>query len=477
MMADCEKSAQYWKKNHGLVLRPLAGKGRQCRNWKALAIIENAYAEYGRGLQARKALQDLGTCSAKDVLATAISDTAEALAADRSTKSVIVIVVGCIFILSVAVALFRTAAAADSPATSNTIFINVEAHSIAFSAMFFWMLPTVILGSIIGVSQTEAARPNILKRFKKDLERSGLLTEGTHLQIDILNEELSDTEARVFNKGIPSWRPSRQQDNLPLPAQLRPSEQSENVQKTGENLEKRQTKKEENCVVDDLEAVVVPNVVAVSEPLSCSSGWLAHRSILAHTIVILGSAAGMTISALVPPDGFDCRHICQLAILSIWLASASSNIVLDKVFPLTRDVESRNRKSVFRFTLIKDLLAASSTVGTILATQVGIFNSCSCYTRWGSRGLQLPEMPDVAAILRSRLSREYPLIAFSAMGIELVIVPLVVWLWYRDAMRVFVQRDDGESNQKTFREMGKALRHFRCRLTRILSHCWPKKRV
>lgn len=85
-------------------------------------------------------------------------------------------------------------------------------------------------------------------------------------------------------------------------------------------------------------------------------------------------------------------------------------------------------------------------MGGVIATQVGLFNRCSCYTQWGATGLAMPEMPDVAAVLRARLVREYPAITFSAILVELLVVPLAVWVWYGDALRVYVQRDDGESN-------------------------------
>ncbi len=151
----------------------------------------------------------------------------------------------------------------------------------------------------------------------------------------------------------------------------------------------------------------------------------------------------------------DCLHSCPSrryrlpshrsnGHLVIWLVSAELDILLNRIFPLT----TRNQKPLFWCTYAKDLIATCTTMGGIIATQIGLFNRCSCYTQWGRTGLALPEMPDVAAVLRKRLGREYPAIIFTFISIQLLIVPMAIWLWYGDAMRVFVQRDDDKSNAK-----------------------------
>ena len=177
------------------------------------------------------------------------------------------------------------------------------------------------------------------------------------------------------------------------------------------------------------------------KPLS----WKEQHRPLPYIIVLLGIVSGITISALVPPDGFDCRHIAQISIFVIWVVSREVGICLQRFFPLTGD-----RARLFWCTYIKDLIATTTTMGGIIATQVGLFNRCACYTRWGGTGLALPEMPDVAAVLSYRLGTAYPAITFSAIGLELIIVPVAIWWWYPNAMRVFVQRDDGESNARWY---------------------------
>ena len=270
--------------------------------------------------------------------------------------------------------MFRTASAAGEQASSDTIFINVEAHSIAFSAQYFWIIPAVFLGSVIGVSQTEAAIPRILRRFQIDVERLNLPKK-----VELPNDCLEDNEKRTFHGGVYSWHPQ--------------------------------------------------------------GSHLSHN-IVSHVIVILGTATGMAISALVPPDGWDCRHNGEILILFAWFLSAQIDGWLRHLWPLNEV----NQNKLFWSTCLKDLVFTIATMGGIITTQVGVFNKCECYTLWGMTGLALPERPDIAQTLFYRLNTVFPGIAFTSIGIELIVVPLCIFVRYIDALRTYVQRDDRMSN-------------------------------
>lgn len=62
--------------------------------------------------------------------------------------------------------------------------------------------PTVFLGSIIGVSQTEAAIPRILKHFQADVER---LESPTNVILS--NHYLDDSQKRIFQGGVYPLQP------------------------------------------------------------------------------------------------------------------------------------------------------------------------------------------------------------------------------------------------------------------------------
>lgn len=174
-------------------------------------------------------------------------------------------------------------------------------------------------------------------------------------------------------------------------------------------------------------------------------------NLFANLIVIMGTATGLLISAFVPPDGWDCRHIGEVLVLIVWLLSALIDIWLRYLWPLNKENQTKNSKKkaqdkLFWSTGLKDVLATIATTGVVVTTQLGLFNRCECYTLWGKTGLALPEMPDTAQTLFHRLTTVYPAIAFTSIGIHLVLVPLFISVRYRDALRTFVQRDDRRSN-------------------------------
>ena len=273
----------------------------------------------------------------------------------------------------------------------------MEAHSIAFSALYFWIIPAVFISSIIGVSQTEAAIPRILRRFEVDVERLNLRNK-----IKLPNGCLDDNEKRIFHGGVYSWQPHK-----------------------------------------------------------CHP----YFNFLSYVIVVMGTATGMAVSAFVPPDGWNCRHFGEIAILIAWLLSALIDIWLSHIWHLNKE----NQNKTFWSTGFKDLLFTIATMGGIITTQLGVYNKCECYTRWGKTGLALPEMPEIAQTLFDRLNTVYPGIAFMCIAIELIVIPLFICFWYRDALRTFVQRDDRKSNAKWLRKLLGRYEALKAAIQKILS--------
>ena len=140
-----------------------------------------------------------------------VRENAEALAIDRATKYLPTVVAEVIFIGAIVVAVSRTIAAIDTDAFNQTIFIGLEAHSIAYTTLYFWIIPTVFLGSIIGVSQTEARMPCILNWFQRDVRKHFeewdrfSSVSGRDGEVETRVESKED---RLFHGGIYSWQPS-----------------------------------------------------------------------------------------------------------------------------------------------------------------------------------------------------------------------------------------------------------------------------
>ena len=430
----------------------------------------------------------------------AVRQTARALAADRSTKLLPVIVAHIIFIGAIGIAIGKTASAAESGASSDTVFINVEAHGIAFSALYFWIIPAVFLSSVIGVSQTEAAIPRILRRFQIDLDRllspdefrmltavqeisqteaaiprilrrfqidnDRLLSPDAFqmltaiqevarlavpIEIKILNDCLDKDQERVVYGGIYSWQPSKCQPKIPL-------------SRGGANADSQTS--EYDLLREDTSENTINRLGfsggRASQLISTPpfSQWKSDDT-LSYATLILGMLTGITISGLVPPHGIiDCRRIAELCLCAPWILSPLLDILLAHLLPLSSD----QLTALFWGTFIKDFLMTVATVGGLLSTIVGVLNRCECYTNWGRSGVALPQMPEVATTLVHRINTVYPAVTFTSIGIELVIIPLFICFRYHRAVRVFIQRDDRQSNAvwlwKGYRKMQGAIEYF-----------------
>lgn len=414
----------------------------------------------------------------------------------------------------------RTASAATI--SSDTVHINVEAHSIAISALYFWIIPAVILSSIIGVSQTEASIPRILRRIQHkpplphpekfaeviacvnddrrmakenlaelsnclddhemrenklakineslDHDRTKTIDELIERYKSLasrseaiekvieLNESLDDRR-RISHGGIYSWQPFRWQREISDNAQtVTALDQGEQTQRSRDGPESQ--------------GLILAGHVDGSS--FASGNWKRH-ALPAYLIVILGTITGMIISGLVPPDGSDCRNVAELLTCMAWILSAWLDTRFSYMIPLgDTSQKSKNQgpegtsektleyrqKLLFRWTLTKDVLISIATLGGVIAVQVGVLNRCSCYTMWGFDGLALREMPIVYEKLRHRLSTWYPGLAFTCIGIELLIIPALIYRQYPDAFRVYLQRDDGKPNLKWLQTSLRRLRRL-----------------
>lgn len=332
-----------------------------------------------------------------------VQTTADALAADRATKVFPIAVALTFLVGSVGVAFGRTASAAS--ASSTTTFVNVEAHSIAYSALYFWIIPAVFLSSVIGVSQTENAIPRILQRFQTDLDRlefdSGMRLPNRYTEKHqgkchkhCQTECVEYSQKRKFYGGIYSWQPA-----------------------------KWHSRPRGSFVAGIILPIVLPIVM-----------------------VVAAAATGFWISYLVPPEGWSCRHRGEMPILAAWLVSAIFDSALDTFLPFTGAYHAWH----FWLTFVKDILMTAATMGIVIFTQVGVFNRCECYTKWGQTGLALPQTPAIRNILNRRLLGAYLGIAVGGIVFQLIVIPCFIYYEYGNAIQVFTQRDDGLSNLEWF---------------------------
>ena len=393
---------------------------------------------------------------------------AEALAADRQTNYLPIVVALSFFIGLFVVALIRTKHAVDSGTCKTTIYINLEVHSIAFSALFFWVIPAVFLGSVIGVSQTKDRIRRILERFHKGLKLEEFANEHKSLQSFVSNDW-----DRVFNGGLYSWRPlhwynesSRELDtvryHLVNGTQDLPSNPTSNGIQSPEPT---------------------PHQTTPTRPRYqyYFQRWWSYQTVAPYLIVLVPTLAGALTSGRVPPEGWNRRVNGEVfGIFIPWLVSVQLDVILGHLIPPSTERqrkrfwriswwEHEKRTRLFLVVYFKDLAVTLITILYILFTILGCLNKCSCWMS-DTTGLVLPQQPDVDEVLRHRLNVDYPAFIFSGIAIELLIVPFCVWLQYSDALRVFVQRDDGKSNCERYWKVVRKMSDWQRRLGRKIKY-------
>ncbi|CZR68057.1 uncharacterized protein PAC_17956 [Phialocephala subalpina] len=421
-LSKCEARA-----NACFELRANSSGNETDRVWKSLAVIAISFDEWGgdNGSNALRLLghrlNELKTKLERDPdtgnlerFNAICNEASGALIADRATAFLPIWTAQALFIGAVAVAITKTA----SITATSSIFVNVEAHSIAFSSLYFWIIPAVFLSSAIGVSQTEGSIPRILKQLVDDpvLQGLGLPTLRN-----------GDVKRRVVSGGVYSWQPA-----------TRGPDQSKTWYKSIWQF------------VEDRE------------------NWLPVFAVSSSAIT------AMLLSGYVPASGWQPRHCAYAAYLSVWIASFTlatclkhprpwllrSSDFLSKKWSDLRARIGKNRNeqptpvsdedreivvkyTMFRIMFLKDTIIALSTLVALLWVQVGPFNRCSSYTLWGFRGLALPGQPENAKILNQRIRTTYPTIAFISISIQVLLIPIMVVIFNWNALCVLCQNDDG----------------------------------
>ncbi|KAF2117639.1 hypothetical protein BDV96DRAFT_643991 [Lophiotrema nucula] len=361
------------------------------RTWKALAIIMVSYDECGKPENGDAVCSDFKKMkhgSRFDEYQDVLEETAFALASDRSTKSLPIAFAETFFIGGWIIALLKAAASEPNP----TNWVNVEAQSVAISAMYLWVTSAVLFGAIIGVSQTEESIPRILQRYEVDMP--DVKEEGNEVLDNIgrrpsasYREEIGWCDKatnRAEHGGAYSWRP-----------------------------EKWKT---------------------ASRGVDNSSSVLLLFSLVAIVAVGCSFVTAAVLSSQVPPKGISCRHVMEFMMFFFWLLSFALECVVE-----------RWMQKIFWVVFWKDMFFALSTIILVLVTQWGIMNSCACWSMWGLRGLHLPQLPEVEPELMYYIRHVAPWITFMAILFQLVFSAAVAWKYW-DAVRVFIQRDDGMPN-------------------------------
>jgi hypothetical protein len=334
--------------------RALLGYG-----WKELALMAISCDESGHGDEAQRILED----TLVPLLLQPQNDWSEneqrkwkryrkaarSLAADRVTKFFPVAIALSLFIGSIAIAIARLSSSPPNPTNP----INIEAHSIAFSALYFYIITAVFLSSMIGVSQSEKSIPRILKSLGEPKIPHG-----------------KERQDRLQKGGLYSWQ--RWHGN--------------------------------------------------------STDWCLYA--LAALIVTIGPLSSILISWYTPPEGWGCRHCAYSTVFLLYATSSLLDIPIGRLFWLA-------------FT--KDLILGLANLTLLGMAQLGIFNSCTCWSKFGRAGVPLPQEDVVYQILKWRFKAIFAPVALGCIAIQIALCGVSCW-WFHDAYTVLLQRDDGKPN-------------------------------
>jgi hypothetical protein len=136
-------------------------------------------------------------------------ETAYCLAADRQTKTLPVAIAETFFVAGWVIALLKAASSKPNPAN----WVNVEAQSVAISALYLWVTSAVGIAAVIGASQSEGSIPRLLQRFEYDItvfrgHRARRPSAGARVELGWCKRGAD----RAIHGGLYSWRPTKWRD-------------------------------------------------------------------------------------------------------------------------------------------------------------------------------------------------------------------------------------------------------------------------
>jgi hypothetical protein len=316
------------------------------------------------------------------------------------------------------------------------------------SAPFLWLITAVFLSSIIGTSQTDKNIPRQLNALRDRLllladEVPGNIKESLPEEIRLPHAHGDYLNHSTFKAAyLDSFNHSSSEEHKLAVIEGSDGSRNDDLSTTG-NLPEgtacvQSSHTKQRPMLNTYERI---NSGGVYSSISPGTHLLRKQVLVINLVsiflVVNCVAISVAISWRVPPEGFNCRTIAQLALLVVWAASRSLDVLISYA-----EADPR-RQYLMKFG--KDLFTSASTVVIIVITQWGIFNRCDCYTQWGRKPFANQLDPAIALKLNDRFQKEWPIIIFIGIVIQLTACGLLTW-WYNLAFRVYLQKDENTSN-------------------------------
>lgn len=315
------------------------------KDCNAMATIVVSYDEWGEGSKMEDTLLHVFTIGEPVVrdlpnkslieeqqerIRNACRNAAQSLSADRSTSFVPVAVSVAIFGGAIRIAFDKKFSAAS------VINEGITPYYIAHTALYFNVLPAILLSAIIGVSQDRDSIPHILKQLRSDTKDDLMLPDGL------------DFWKRITSGAIYSWQPKKWQ-----------------------------------CLT-------------FNGRDACWKRWLI--AVLSWSIVLSGCLVAIYLAYTAVPTGFGCREIGMSSTLGMWILSASFDIYAERSF---------KPKGCYTLVFLKDLICSLAVVLYHVTTYLGMYNRCSCWTKFGAGALPFATEPQVSEELQEKIGNEW----------------------------------------------------------------------
>ncbi|CAI6101460.1 unnamed protein product [Clonostachys chloroleuca] len=261
---------------------------------------------------------------------------------------------------------------------------HIDIWSISSSLCMVHIIPNVLFASIISVQQSHYTARRILQEFEQRINREDAEGGGAqprHHQIG--KGDQWEQDEQINNGVIPNWRPNRQ-----------------HALELG--------------------------------PVLTYPPWV--LDVVSFLIVITPSAGAMWLASMVPPEGFNCRTVVKLIMMSLYVVKYAAQLLVNRL-------SARSTTTKMFITAAMDIMTTILFAFVIFSTQSGILNRPGCYRQCKDNG-ECGIYPASVTwnTVQKGLHGLYSGILFGFLSMQLVFCALMVWVFW-DARKVYLQDD------------------------------------
>lgn len=261
---------------------------------------------------------------------------------------------------------------------------HIDIWSISSSLCMVHIIPNVLFASIISVQQSHYTARRILQEFEQRINREDAEGGGAQPRHRKIGKgDQWEQDEQINNGVIPNWRPNRQHA-LEL------------------------------------------------DPVLTYPPWV--LDVVSFLIVITPSAGAMWLASMVPPEGFNCRTVVKLIMMSLYVVKYAAQLLVNRL-------SARSTTTKMFITAAMDIMTTILFAFVIFSTQSGILNRPGCYRQCKDNG-ECGIYPASVTwnTVQKGLYGLYSGILFGFLSMQLVFCALIVWVFW-DARKVYLQDD------------------------------------